>query len=264
MKPVIMIAGCSYSAVSQTHPSSHWSEILSSRLGWDLINLARPGCSNGAIRLQIEKIRLQRPCFAIISPTFPDRIEIPANPRSIENEDENWYSLQQHLRAQAPAGYCPALLYDNINIGQPTYRLISETIFSLAQNHDNPYRSKLHSDQRAALKYFISHLYDSAWKLQQDQWIITDGILKLWLDGIDFVLYPGLLWAWHPDQSWYDVVHPRLPRKYIMGDDEESILSICGTSLKEGTVDPGYHGDPQSQIMIADNLINRIRRDFNK
>ena len=73
-----MIAGCSFSATCQKPDGTSWSEQLSHMLGWDLINLARQGCSNGGVRLQIEEIRRQRPDFAIITPTFWDRMEIPA------------------------------------------------------------------------------------------------------------------------------------------------------------------------------------------
>jgi hypothetical protein len=50
----LMVAGCSYSALSKTHPGTAWSELLAGRLGWDLENLARQGCSNGGIRVQID------------------------------------------------------------------------------------------------------------------------------------------------------------------------------------------------------------------
>ena len=76
----LMVAGCSFSAPSQTLPGTSWSENLAHMLGdWDLVNLARQGCSNGGIRIQIEEIRRQRPDFAVIGPTFWDRMEIPAN-----------------------------------------------------------------------------------------------------------------------------------------------------------------------------------------
>jgi hypothetical protein len=73
----LMVAGCSFSAMSKTLPGTSWSEILAEKLGWDLVNLARAGCSNGGIRIQIEEIRRQQPEFAIITPTFWDRMEIP-------------------------------------------------------------------------------------------------------------------------------------------------------------------------------------------
>jgi hypothetical protein len=62
----LMVAGCSYSAVSQRLPGTSWSELLAQRLGWDLENLARQGCSNGGIRVQIDEILRQRPDCAVL------------------------------------------------------------------------------------------------------------------------------------------------------------------------------------------------------
>ncbi len=43
----LMVAGCSFSAVSKTLPGTAWSERLAQKLGnWELTNLARQGCSN--------------------------------------------------------------------------------------------------------------------------------------------------------------------------------------------------------------------------
>ena len=67
----LIVAGCSFSAVSQTLPDTAWSERLAEKLGgWELVNLARQGCSNGGIRIQIDEIRRQRPDFAIIEDTY--------------------------------------------------------------------------------------------------------------------------------------------------------------------------------------------------
>ena len=73
-----MVAGCSFSATTKNRDGTSWSEVLAGRLGWELVNLARQGCSNGGIRVQMDEIRRQRPDFAVIGPTFWDRMEIPA------------------------------------------------------------------------------------------------------------------------------------------------------------------------------------------
>jgi hypothetical protein len=101
MKKKLMVAGCSFSAPSKDLPGTSWSEVLAKRLDWDLVNLARQGCSNGGIRIQIEEIRRQRPDFAVVSPTFWDRMEIPAGaaPYDWSIEGGGWDpKLQQHLQ----------------------------------------------------------------------------------------------------------------------------------------------------------------------
>ena len=103
MKKKLMIAGCSYSAPSKTLPGTSWGEVLADKLGWDLVNLARQGCSNGGVRIQIEEIRRQKPDFAVITPTFWDRMEIPAAaaPYDWSTPPGHWDPpLQQHLQNQ--------------------------------------------------------------------------------------------------------------------------------------------------------------------
>ena len=51
------LVGCGdrFSAVSKTLPGTHYSEGLAKEIGWELLNYARRGCSNGGIRLQIQE-----------------------------------------------------------------------------------------------------------------------------------------------------------------------------------------------------------------
>jgi hypothetical protein len=53
----LYIAGDSFASLANNQPvGNSWSEILANDLGLDLINVARPGCSNFSIALQIEWI----------------------------------------------------------------------------------------------------------------------------------------------------------------------------------------------------------------
>ena len=199
MRKKLMVAGCSFSAVSQSLPGTSWSEVLAKKLDWDLVNLARQGCSNGGIRVQIEEIRRQRPDFAVVSPTFWDRMEIPASAAPyIPPTDENkgWNSdLQQHLQDRTlKNGYDPEAGIDNVNYGNNNYNMICETIFSLAENYPHPYRSgKISKDAQRAVQLYIDSMYDSNWKKQQDEWIIREGILQMYLDGLNFLVLPNLV-----------------------------------------------------------------------
>jgi len=265
----LMVAGCSFSAVSQTLPGTSWSEQLAHKLGWQLTNLARQGCSNGGIRIQIEEIRRQRPDFAIITPTFWDRMEIPAAAapyQAVENENQGWSNdLQLHLQDRKLAnGYDPAAGIDNINYGNNPYRMICETIFSLAQNGPHAYRSSPISKQaQQAVKYYIDALYDSNWKKQQDEWIIREGIMQLYLDGINFVVSPVLLWPFdqHRQSQWREAFPNMIPDRNIMLVEQESVLPLTGNNPFDG-VDPGYHSSPYGQTLIAENWHRRISQDF--
>jgi len=264
----LMVAGCSFSAVSQTAPGTSWSEVLAARLGWDLVNLARQGCSNGGIRLQIEEIRRQKPDFAIIGPTFWDRMEIPATaaPYDWTIKGGGWNPpLERHLQdRQRKNGYKREDGIDNVNYGNNNYNMICETIFTLAENYEHPYRSgKITKQAQNGVRAWIDSIYDNEWKKQQDEWIIREGILMMYLDGIKFIVTPNLLWPFDPNKptQWRDAFPSLIPDHYILTDSMESPQAICGNNPFEGE-DPGYHSSARGQEIIANNWYNRITGAF--
>lgn len=268
MNKKLMIAGCSFSATCVKPDATSWSEQLAKMLGWDLVNLARQGCSNGGIRIQIEEIRRQRPDFAIVTPTFWDRMEIPARaaPYDWSQASGGWNPLlQQHLQNRDLLnGYDRKYGIDNVNYLDNHYRMICETIFSLAENRGHAYRSgAIDKQTQNALKHYVDCLYDSNWKKQQDEWIITEGILQLYLDEITFIVSPDLLWPFDPEQAdqWSHIFPKLLPGHYVVQDCRESVLSISGSYPFQGD-DPGYHMNSQGQTVVAKNYLARMQRDF--
>ena len=260
-----MIAGCSYSAPSRTLPGTSWSEILAKRLGWRLTNLARQGCSNGGIRIQIDEIRRQRPDFAIVTPTFWDRMEIPARGACYNwNQPPGGNNLQDHLQdRRLENGYNRQDGIQNVNYGTTPSNMICETIFTLAQNGDHPYRAgRIPRETQLAIKHYIDQIYDSNWKKQMDEWIIVEGVLQMYFDGLAFFVHPSLLWPWDPQRGdlWRQSFPSILPDHYIMLTERESVLPLTGNNPFEGE-DPGYHGSPCSQELIADNWYRRITQD---
>ena len=255
-----MICGCSYSAPSKSLPGTSYGEVLANKLDWELENLARQGCSNGGIRIQIDEVIRQRPTFAIIAPTFYDRMEIPASaaPYDWTIEPTAWNTpLQQHLQHQSLLnGYDVNAGIDNVNYGNNPYRMICETIFSLAENYDHPYRSgKIDKNTQAAVKQYVNFLYDSNWKRQQDEWIIRDGIMQLYYSGIPFLLVANNLWT-------SDTVRAAIPK--VVGDsyltlDYAQTPAYATNEYPFADKDPGYHGDPKSQEYLADIYYNIIK-----
>ena len=264
-----MIAGCSFSAVSQKLPGTSWSEVLAKKLGWDLVNLARQGCSNGGIRIQIDEIRRQRPDFAVITPTFWDRMEIPASAAPYEpakNSNSNSFAdLQDHLQNRSlKNGYDRNSGIDNINYRNNEYRMICETISSLAENCHHFYRKgKINKDTQTAIKHYVNFIYDSNWKKQMDEWIIVEGLMRLYLEDIKFIVFPGLLWPFDPDNQtlWRDAIPSLIPDKCVVTNELESVLRISGNNPFTGD-DPGYHSNTVGQEIIAENWYQRIKRDY--
>ena len=257
----LMVAGCTFSAVSKTWPGTSWSEVLAKRLGWDLVNLARQGCSNGGIRIQIDEIRRQRPDFAVVTPTFWDRMERPANsvpydwnqkPSSGENPP-----LEQHLQNRALGnGYRREDGIRNVNYGTEPSNMICETIFTLAENFSHPYRQgRISKQAQTGVRHWIDSIYDNAWKKQCDEWIMRDGITMMYLDGIQFIVCPNLLWPFDPNNStqWRTAFPSIVPDHYINLNPAQSPQAICGNNPFKGE-DPGYHSSPLGQAIIAENF----------
>ena len=250
----LMVAGCSFSAVSKTLPGTSWSEVLAQKLGdWELVNLARQGCSNGGIRIQIDEIRRQRPDFAVITPTFWDRMEIPADsvpydwnqkPSSGENPP-----LERHLQNRTLGnGYRREDGIRNVNYGTDPSNMICETIFTLAENFDHPYRmGRITKQAQTGIRYWIDSIYDNAWKKQCDEWIMRDGI--------KFIVCPNLLWPFDPNNQtqWRDAFPRLIPDHYVNLDSAKSPQAICGNNPFRGE-DPGYHSSPEGQAIIAENF----------
>jgi hypothetical protein len=265
----LMVAGCSFSAVSQYLPGTSWSEVLAKKLDWELVNLARQGCSNGGIRLQIEEIRRQKPDFAVVSATFWDRMEIPARaaPFDWTQKSGGWAPpLEQHLQTRTlKNGYNRSDGINNVNYGNNNYNMICETIFSLAENYSHPYRSGLiDKHTQKGIRYWIDSIYDSEWKKQQDEWIIVEGVLQMYLDGIQFLFLPNLLWPFDPDYQtqWRDAIPKIVPDQYLALDCGQNPQVACGMHPCDSGKDPGYHGNTQSQILVADWWYERITKDF--
>jgi hypothetical protein len=264
MTKQLMVAGCSFSAPSKSLPGTSWSERLADRLGWNLTNLARQGCSNGGIRIQIDEIRRQRPDFAIVSATFWDRMEIPAQaaPYNWSQPTGDWNPpLQQHLQnCKLKNGYDPNDGIDNVNYGNNNYNMICETIFSLAENYEHPYRSgKISPDAQRGVRAWVDSIYDSHWKKQQDEWIIREGVIQLYLDGIKFLFLPNLLWPNDPGQ-WRQQFPSLIPDDYLQLDPDCTPAAATMLHPCAPKDDPGYHGNQQSQQLIADWYYTRIEK----
>ena len=196
----LYICGDSFSAVSKILPGTHWSELLAEKLGWQLVNYARRGCSNGGIRLQIEQAIQDKADFIFIVPTGWDRTEIPVSdnfyqgPTNVIKSFGNF--LQDWLLDQSKSCYDPGIGVKNINYSHSEHnKMIFETIFSLAENYDHEYRKDRLSDEKhQAIKSFVNHIYDSGWKNQLDRWIISSGAFRCHDAGIPFSIENGMLW----------------------------------------------------------------------
>jgi len=207
----------------------------------------------------MDEIRRQRPDCAVIGPTFWNRMEIPArsvpydwsqSPSAGENPP-----VERHLQnRQLGNGYCREDGIRNVNYGLEPSNMICETIFTLAENFDHPYRmARISKDAQRGIRSWIDSIYDNAWKKQCDEWIIREGVLMMYLEGIKFMVLPNLLWPFDPNHinQWRDAFPAIIPDHYINLDQAASPQAICGNHPFSGQ-DPGYHSSPQGQEKIAE------------
>lgn len=277
-----MVCGCSFSAVSslEEHKNTSWSEILANKLGWSLQNIARQGCSNGGIRIQIDEVIRQRPDFAIITPTSYDRIEIP-NFIKEKNNITDFRPFQQFIDyilrptdfegSDDKKSYYKDIGLDNINYGNNHSRMIVETIHSLAGDWIHTYRPGQHvpAEVQNALQMYVNHLYDARWKKQMDQWIIRDGLVQLQSNGIQFLINPGHS-MWNTMDEMNSSLYNVIDKKYILDDETKNPYYAFIKYPPEGVSpdnpygkhDPGYHTSFEGQHYIANNFYNIIKDKF--
>ena len=142
--------------------------------------------------------------------------------------------------------------------------MICETIYTLAENFDHPYRmAKISRDAQRGIRAWIDSIYDNAWKKQCDEWIIRDGVMQMHYAGIKFLFLPNLLWPFDPNnqQQWRQIFPSVLPDCYVNLDPSKSPQSICGNNPFRGS-DPGYHSSPTGQAIIADNFYQHWQSYF--
>jgi hypothetical protein len=111
--------------------------------------------------------------------------------------------------------------------------MICETIFTLAENFDHPYRmGRITKQAQTGVRHWIDSIYDNAWKKQCDEWIMRDGITMMYLDGIKFIVCPNLLWPFDPaNQTLWRAAFPGIvPDHYINLDPGKSPQAICGNN----------------------------------
>lgn len=238
----IVVCGCSFSSKSNVpgYEGTHWSEVLATKLDAELVNYARQGISNNAIRLQIEEAIKQKPDWVFINATTTDRIEIPTDKRNI---------------AQPELGYDYDLGLANFNYKpDEKTRMVSETIFSIIEWENNhPCRKFLvDKDTRIAVESYASFMYDLSWRIQVDNWVINSGLWKLYDLGIKFIYNQTILNEYketHGLPKWFT-------ERYFVSND----LSLMSLMRKyEGQFDPGYHTSPEEQVKIAEKYLQMMQ-----
>jgi hypothetical protein len=223
----IAICGDSWFSADLDYPGKSFGEVMCVNNNWQLWSLARGGCSNFAISLQVDKAIELGVDTVVIGATTPDRCEFPIiNDQNISiwSRLKNSFNWLDWFSSQ-PATYVKKRGISNVlhtNSLSKTYPWISNpTIISESLNNlmfdfngAGSGSTKLTAEQLDALRSYMLNLYDHGIKRQTDCWIISDACRRLESAGIPYLIFPEILYQgnYKKDIKWVpakNVVHPK-------------------------------------------------------
>jgi hypothetical protein len=233
------VCGDSWFCSDLSYPGKSFGEKLAQNTGWEFISLARGGCSNFAIALQVDYAIKQNVDYVILGPTTPDRIEL-----AIQNNTNAgvWDTVKKYFSWDGWANHQPKMFdksrgLENIqysphpDLSSQNPDLINPSIVSESMNNlcfdgsPNSSYYNLTNSQKLALKSYMVSLYDRGIKSQYDRWVISDACRRLQNANIQFLVYTGFLYA-DPaeaeDIAW-------LPRKNLIYPDEDFNIKDFGS-----------------------------------
>ena len=200
MKKVLGICGDSFMASDLPNRKdgsygNHFSEVLGRMLDCQVVTYARGGCSNFTIRLQMDEIIKHNPHHVIIGTTTPDRLEVPINDLTVSNPWDKWNNHKFTPKNGLYNVYYSS--FENQSVNHTGFNEITPTVYSqnltgLIGTDDQDVwitpNKILDKEMSRAVRGYFQYMYDMRLKLQQDTWIISEGIYKFLSMNIDFSL----------------------------------------------------------------------------
>lgn len=233
----IAVCGCSFSAVGQSSPGTHWSEILKKDYGFEVYNYALGASSNSYIRLQMEAALEINPDWVIINATTASRIEFPVRKA---NDEVTRYCLEDFKISEG----------DKAIMTFPLPLLLSKRW----RYGDCP------ENKVKAIEQYTMELYSNSWKRQVDQWLLNGGLKESHDRNIKFSYDPWLLDKGTKHEkvcTSYDTMPDWFKKMYYI-EYENSYLCLFQNYMLPSDQDPGYHLNDQAQRILADFYADRI------
>ena len=214
----------------------HFTELLTEKIGWELVPLARGGCGNQTIRLQIEEAIKMQPDCVIIGLTSPDRFEFPIV------RGEHLYTTHGGLSNISYQRYPDASALNDL------FDIMSPTLESLTMsNVFNGFEENFSEYDRDVIQKWYTLFYDFHWKTQTDAWIIYGGLRRLEDLGIPFYCINHTLGV-HDLDEFGDVI--------IKEENELNPWTF------RSTISPyRFHTDEESQRTLYINWYNKLHKD---
>lgn len=262
----IAVCGDSWFSADPNLPGKSFGEIMCIANHWNLLSLARGGCSNFAIALQVDKAIELNADLVVLGTTTPDRAEFPIiNEQNISIWQQlknyfNWndWSNNQPEVYNKSRGISNILHTNSVSathnwISDPT--IISESLGNLMFLNNSIFfkHNKLTQDQIDALRSYMLNLYDSGIKRQIDCWIISDACRRLEKANIPYLIFIESLYQWDfsKDIDW-------VPEKNIVRPRD---FSIWNNLPKDETL---FHYDTVQGSEIFSNFVEHRIKDLFK
>jgi len=251
----LAICGDSWFSTDIDLPGTSFGEVICNKQTWNLIDLARAGCSNFAIALQVDRAIEMNADLVVFNTTTSDRIELPIVTK--ENQSiweklkqginwDNWFDLQAHcfdkdkgLSNVSYQGHYNGSVKNNTK-DEPA--IISESMNNLFSGSNQ----LLTKEQHCALVEYMTYLHDTNLRKQFDSWIISDACRRLYQAGIPFIIFIEALY-----QNSYN--------KDIQWVNEDNVFRPSELALWQmPRCDSQYHYCPNDVNLIVDKLLPKL------
>ena len=260
IKKRIAICGTCWFSADTRWLGQSFGEKIADRYDLELVSLARNGCGNFAISLQIDKAIELGVDFIVSNTAAWDHAEIPiipstdtATPDHALFNWQKWTLLQQSLydidQGLSNIQYHPHhdLSCKNEFLKTPT--IINESLNNLAfpESKMNSFYN-LTDEQITSLRLYMLNLYDENVKRQQDCWIMSDASRRLQQSQIPFILFAHPLF-----ESKYIKNIEWLPSKNRVHHQEFDYTSFS----KSRTL---FHYHPKHSDEFADFVMEKLHK----
>ncbi len=206
----------------------HFTELLAKAIGYDYFTLARAGCSNSVIRLQIEEMVNRKVDFVIFGNTTENRIELPITTfhRSLGIQNISYERYPNQSKKNITK--------------KPT--TISENLLTIERNFVN----NLNEFQVESVKHYIKDIFDFEYKRHQDTWILASGVQALKDAKIPYLFLPG--WEWIKRDRYFEKPDVRISL------DRE----LHPQSYDRQPNNRLWHTSDESQVVLFNKVLNYI------
>ena len=193
----LVVCGCSWSTRDRHYPDTEFGHFVAEHYGWDYVNLGIPGCSNPAIRLQIEHaVKVEKADFVIVNWTTACRDLINHSGKrfnfknGLQNLDyevdhltnnKDWSPFGEDSHATVIAQSIPGLIYAE----DPTASW--ETVLQFWPEGSHYFTEASFKAYRA--NFF--HNYDSEVAAMNQYFIIQSAVHLLEKNNVKYVMAPN-------------------------------------------------------------------------